>query len=154
MDAEGKEDMSDEPTEKSNPFTDFLEAVKAAIYRPLEQHVQYTPESFLGTITDVTQDEDGITVTGKVSEAIYNEPWWNYLPGVVSSQLDVDLIPPAGFWLVYGYDVGPYPIYSSASELDALRFCVDRHCNDNVIFWPFGTTWDELMASLRNKHNG
>jgi hypothetical protein len=157
MDAEGKEEVADE---KSNPFDTFIEAVKEAIYSSsthtgiIQQHIQYDPESPLATITGVTQDENGITVTGEVEEAIYNLPWWNSLPGVVTNNLDVNDLPRDGFWLVYGYDVGSYPICSYESELEALRFCVERHCNDYVVFWPFGTTWDELMASLRNKHSG
>lgn len=75
------------------------------------------------------------------------------LPGVPNNYLDIADDPgvcvPNGAWFVYGWDGPPYPIMLCDSEIEALRYVVDRNVNERVIFWPYGMPWDDLMESQR-----
>jgi hypothetical protein len=47
---------------------------------------------------------------------------------------------PAGVWVAYGMDYGPYPISVHQNELDAHRAAATQY--GQVCFWP----WDVSLA--------
>lgn len=48
---------------------------------------------------------------------------------------------PKGVWFVYGWDQNAYPVGVFADELEARRSMDTFH---QVIFWPFGISFDQL----------
>ena len=48
-----------------------------------------------------------------------------------------------GVWVVYAYDVGPYPIFMSDNEMVARRFEANLGYG-SVTFWPNGTEWKDI----------
>jgi hypothetical protein len=61
-------------------------------------------------------------------------------PSVISDEMKIEFL---GAWFVFGYDYGEYPIALFGTEVEALRV-VENQGYGNVVFWPFGKTWDEV----------
>lgn len=65
---------------------------------------------------------------------------WGVPRSVISDEMKVECL---GAWFVFGWDYGAYPIALFGSEVEALRK-VESQGYGNVVFWPFGKTWDEV----------
>lgn len=52
---------------------------------------------------------------------------------------------PDGFWFVYGLDWNAYPI-AAFRDADSLARWLQTNggCGEAVVFWPFGSAWDEV----------
>lgn len=55
-----------------------------------------------------------------------------------------------GAWFVYTIDVGINPLSLFDEEIKALRFAVSLGYAANVVFWPYGMTWNELVTRIFN----
>jgi len=46
-----------------------------------------------------------------------------------------------GVWVVYAYDVGPYPIFMTTNEMVARRYQAKLGYG-SVFLWKFNTEWN------------